>query len=681
MDNNAKNPLILGTKVGKYEAIPFDQIEKDHFLPAFEHALKAAKESIDKIRNSNESPTFINVCEALETSGELLGDVSSAFFTLMGAESDDEFKELAQTISPMLAAFGNSIMTDPVLFSKVKTVYDNRESLGLNKEQMRLVNQSYLAFVRNGALLSDEDKKKLGDIDGKLSQLGPRFTQNVMRAVNSYSIHITDKEELKGLPPSALEAAEHAAKKKNLDSGWLFNLQIPSYLPVITYAENRALREKMTKAYATKAFHDKFDNSDLVVEIANLRHQRANLLGFKTHAEYVLAERMAESPETVMSFLDKIYDKAYPVAVHEMEELQKYAKELDNLEELKPWDTAYYGQKLKEQKFKYNEEDLRPYFKLEDAVCGLFTVAKKLYGLSFLKNEDIPVYHPEVEVYEVSDENDQHLGLLYLDLHPRETKRGGAWMAPYRKQGLRNGKVQRPHISIAANLSPSTDKSPSLLQHSEVRTLFHEFGHALHGLLSDCYYSSLASPSVYWDFVELPSQIMENWIIEKEALDLFAKHYQTGEKMPEGLVDKIIKAQKFNVASMNIRQLGLGYLDMAWHAQNPASVKDVDKFEDEVAEKTRLLPKIENSNTSCSFSHIFAGGYSAGYYSYKWAEVLEADAYELFKERGIFDRETASSFRNQILAKGNSEHPMALYERFRGRRPDPDALLRRDGLI
>lgn len=675
-----KNPLIQRTKIGKFEAIPFDQIKREHFLPAIEKAMEITKANIEKIRTNQSPPSFENTVEALEFASEHLDEVATIYFNLMNSESDDKFKELAQQIAPMLSALNNSILTDPVLFDKVESIYNKRESLNLNQEQARLLELNYKAFVRNGARLSDEDKKKLIEIDDKLSRLSPKFMQNVMNSANSFSLHITDKSELEGLPSSALESAAHAAKRKGLDSGWLFTLQIPSFLPVMMYAKNRELREKMYRAYGARAFKDKFDNQDMVKQIATLRHKRANLLGFGTHAQYVLAERMAEKPTTVLSFLDEIFDAALPTAKEELEEMKNLAYEKDKITDFSAWDSHYYAQILKEKKFNYNEEELRPYFKMENVIDGLFKVANRLYGIKFSQINDIPVYHDDVIVYEVKDKDDSHLGLLYLDTFPRETKRDGAWMTTYQRQGMKAGKVHRPHVSIVANLSPSTDKNPSLLQHSEVKTLFHEFGHALHALLSNCTYSSLASPNVYWDFVELPSQIMENWVVEKDALNLFANHYQNETKMPDELIEKVKKAQRFNAGSMNLRQLSLGYLDMAWHNNDPSDIDDVAAYEDKVIEKTRLLPKVEGRNTSCSFSHIFAGGYSAGYYSYKWAEVLEADAFELFKEKGVFSNEIAESFRNNILARGNTEHPMDIYVKFRGRKPDPEALLKREGL-
>jgi len=662
-----------------FDTIPFDKIRLEHFMPAIEEGLKDARESIQVIKDNPEKPNFDNTILALQINGELLDEVTTVYFNLYGAESNDEFKALAQKISPMLAQFQSQVMTDSELFKRVEKVYKNQE--GLNPEQKRLVEHYYKQFVRNGANLPPEKKKKLEEIDKELSTLSPKFSQNVLKSTNAFELHITDEKDLDGLPEGAKEAAAFTAKKKGKDGGWLFNLQIPSVLPIYKYAKNRKLREKINRAYGARAFNDEFDNREILMRIAQLRQERAELLGYKTHAQYVLEERMAETPETVEGFLERVYSVAFPAAQKEVEEIQKLAKETDDIVDFQTWDSAYYSEKLKKIKYNYDEEELRPYFKVENVIDGLFKVAEKLYGITFKQLKDIPVYHEEVKVYELDDKDGSHLGLLYMDLFPRETKRNGAWMTNFKTQGFSHGEIRRPHVGIVANLTPSSDKKPSLLDISEVQTLFHEFGHALHGLLSDCTYQTLASPNVYWDFVELPSQIMENWTLEKEALDMFAKNYKTGEKMPDELIQKVKKAQNFNKGMANIRQLSLGFLDMAWHAQDPRNIEDMVAFEEKVIDKTRLYPKVEGTNTSCSFGHIFAGGYSSGYYSYKWAEVLEADSFELFKEKGIFNQEIADSFRKNILAKGNTAHPMELYVKFRGREPDPDAMLKRDGLF
>ena len=678
MKKSDTNPFFKSYNT-PYDTIPFDKIKIEHYMPAIEEGLKVARENIKAIKDNKTAPDFDNTILTLQTSGELLDEVTTVYFNLYGAESNDEFKALAQKISPMLAEFRNQIMTDSELFKRVERIYKNQE--GLNAEQKRLVEYYYKQFIRNGANLSQEDKKKLEKIDKELSTLSPKFSQNVLKSTNAFELHITDEKEIDGLPEGSKEAAAFAAKKKGKDGGWLFTLQIPSVLPIFKYAKNRKLREKINRAYGARAFKDEFDNREILLRIAQLRQERAELLGYKTHAQYVLEERMAETPETVEGFLERVYSVAFPAAKKEVEEIKKLAKETDNIVDFQTWDSAYYSEKLKKIKYNYDEEELRPYFKVENVIDGLFQVAEKLYGITFKELNGIPVYHHEVKVFEVNDKDGSHLGLLYMDLFPRETKRNGAWMTNFKTQGFSHGEIRRPHVGIVANLTPSTDKKPSLLELSEVQTLFHEFGHALHGLLSDCTYQTLASPNVYWDFVELPSQIMENWTLEKEALDMFAKNYKTGEKMPDELIKKVKNAENFNKGMANIRQLSFGFLDMAWHAQDPRKIDDVAAFEEKIFDKTRLYPKVDGTNSSCSFGHIFAGGYSSGYYSYKWAEVLEADSFELFKEKGIFNQDIADSFRKNILAKGNTAHPMELYVKFRGREPDPDAMLKRDGLL
>ncbi len=678
MNNKEKNPFLKPFDT-PFDTVPFDKISKEDFMPAVEKGLEDAWQNMEKIKNNSDEPNFKNTILAFETSGELLDKVTNTYFNLYGAESDDEFKALAQKISPMLAEFSSKVLMDPELFKRVENIFQDQK--GLNSEQKRLVEKFYKQFVRNGALLPPEKKKRLKEINTEISTLGPKYSQNVLKATNAFELHITDEAELEGIPQNAKDAAAFTAKKKEKDGGWLFTLQIPSVMPVLKYASNRELRETISRAFRARAYKGEFDNREILKKIADLRQERAELLGYKTHAEYVLEERMAEKPKTVVDFLERIYSIAYPAAKDEVRELAKLAKELDNIDELNSWDSSYYAEKLKKIKYDFDEEELRPYFKVENAVEGLFKVAEKLYNISFAEVKNIPVYNEDVKVYELKDKDGSHLGLFYVDLFPRETKRSGAWMTNFKTQGYENGKVRKPHVAIVANLTPSTDKNPSLLELNEVKTLFHEFGHALHGLLSDCTYKTLASPNVYWDFVELPSQIMENWVMEKQALDLFARHYKTGEKLPDELIQKVKDAENFNKGMANIRQLSFGFLDMAWHAHDPRKIDDVKAFEDEVNEKTRLYPKVDGGSISCSFAHIFAGGYSSGYYSYKWAEVLEVDSFQLFKKNGIFNQEIADSFRKNILARGNTAHPMELYVKFRGREPDPDAMLKRDGLL
>lgn len=674
-----KNPIINKYE-NRYGAIPFDLINFEHYMPAIEFGLNEAYRKVDEIKELKEDATFKNTIEALELSSNLLDKATNVYFNLYSLHSDAEFKELSETISPLLAKFSGDVYTDSKLFIRVKNVYLNRENLDLSFEELRLLENTYKSFIRNGALLNSQDKIKLQKIDEELSLLSPKFSKNVLDATNAFEVYIIDESRVKGIPENALNAASYTAKQRGWDSGWVFTLQMPSYIPVLQYAQDRELRRELYLGYGVKNLAGEFDNRDITLKTVKLRQKRARLLGYETHAHYTLDKRMAQNPNNVMKFLEDIHSVSYPAAKKELNEVKELAKRLDGIEDFQSWDFSYYSEKLKKEKFAFDTEELRPYLKAENVINGIFTVAKKMYGLNFIEVNDVPLYHTEVKTYEVLDKDSSNLGLLYVDLYPRETKRGGAWMNTFRTQGLQEGEIKRPHVLICGNLTPSTPDNPSLLSFNETRTVFHEFGHALHGLLSDVKYRSLASPNVYWDFVELPSQIMENWLLESETLKLFAKHFETGEVMPASLVDKVKESQTFNSGSMNNRQLSLGFLDMAWHTTDPNEIDNVETFEERIMEKTRLLPKTE-SNTSTGFGHIFSGGYSAGYYSYKWAEVLDADAFELFKERGIFNSEVSISFKDNILSKGNTEDPMNLYKRFRGSEPDPKALLRRDGLI
>lgn len=677
----SQNPFL--TKFSAFdEAVPFDQIKVEHYLPALEEAIQIAKKNVAKIKSTTAAADFENTIVALESASELADKIATIYGNLEVANADEALQALAKDIYPKLTALSSDISLDSEIFARVKTVYDNRANFKLNSEQSRLLEKSYLSFVRNGALLSATDKEKLRQIDQDLSVLGPKYSENVLKATNAFEMFLDKKEDLAGLPDGAVEAAAAMAEAKEKKGQWLFNLQIPSYLPFMTYAKSRPLREKMWRAYSSRAFKGEFDNQELVKKIVSLRAERAKLLGFKTHADFVLTERMAQNPLTVFDFLQKLLTASREAGKRDVAEVQTFAQQLDGLTDLKPWDFAYYSEKLKEDKYAFNDEDLRPYFKLENVVEGVFTHAKKLYGLTFKENKNLPVYHPEVKAYEIFEEKSgKYMGLFYTDFFPRETKKGGAWMTQFRNQGLSEGVLKRPHVSIVCNFTKPTPTKPSLLSYDEVRTLFHEFGHALHGMLSDCTYQSLSGPNVYWDFVELPSQIMENWVGEKEGLDLFARHYETNEPMPAELIHKLKASQKFQAGYMSCRQIQFGLMDMAWHTADPSLIKDVDAFEEQATADTRLFPKVDGANSSVSFSHIFAGGYSAGYYSYKWAEVLDADAFEFFKEKGLFDPEVAQKFRENILSRGGTEHPMELYKKFRGREPDPKALLRRDGLI
>jgi len=676
-----QNPLLMPFTLPD-QAVPFDQIKPEHFLPALGEAIKEAKKNIEQIKKNPATPDFNNTLVALETASELSERISQIYSNLEVAHADEALQALAKEIYPQLTALGSDIALDEELFLRIKDVYNRRASLSLDGEQMRLLEKSYLGFTRNGALLSPAEKEKLRQIDQELSILGPQFSENVLKATNAFEMILDKKEDVAGLPEGVLEGATALAEAKGHKGQWLFNLQIPSYLPFMTYATQRDLREKMSKAFSSRAFGGTFDNQEIVKKIVRLRFQRAQILGFKSHAAFVLAERMAQSSDTVMDFLQKLLRASKKAGQRDVDEVAAFALKTDGVKDLKPWDFGFYSEKLKEEKYAFNEEDLRPYFKLENVVEGVFAHAKKLYGLTFKENKNIPVYHPEVKAYEIfEDKSGKYMGLFYTDFFPRETKKGGAWMTQFRGQGLIAGEMVRPHVSIVCNFTKPTPTKPSLLTYDEVRTLFHEFGHSLHGILSECTYPSLSGTNVYWDFVELPSQIMENWVGEKEGLDLFARHYETNAQMPADLITKLQASQKFQAGYMSCRQIQFAQMDMAWHSMDPAKVDDVDAFEEKATAEARLFPKVEGSNSSCSFSHIFAGGYSAGYYSYKWAEVLDADAFEYFKEKGLFDPEVSKKFRDHILSRGGTEHPMELYKKFRGREPDPEALLRRDGLI
>lgn len=663
-------------------AVPFSQIRTEHFLPGLEVALNKAKKNIQAIKENRQAPDFKNTILALESCSDELDRLVSIYSNIENANGSEEHRALAKEIYPLLSSFSSDISLDPELFEKIKSVHDQMDSLSLSTEERKLLEKTYLSFVRNGALLGEEDKKKMREIDHQLSLLSPEFSDHVLNSTNAFELVVETKKDLDGLPEGAIEAAASLAESKGLSGKWMFNLQVPSFMPLVTYCKNRLLREKIWRAYNSRAFQGKFDNQEIIKKTVRLRHERAQLLGFKTHADYVLAERMAQSTSAVNEFLNKLLKACKSAAQRDLDEVRQLALHTDNLKDFQPWDFAYYSEKLKEQKYSFNEESLRPYFKLENVVAGVFEHARKLYSLSFKENSQIETYHPDVKVYEVSDsQTGQYVGLFYTDFFPREAKRGGAWMTTFREQGYTFGQIRRPHVSIVCNFTQPTATKPSLLTYDEVRTLFHEFGHALHGLLSQCQFRSLAGTNVYWDFVELPSQIMENWVGEKEGLDVFARHFETNELIPADLVQKIKDSSKFLAGWQGLRQLQFSSLDMKWHSCDPASVSDVDQFETEATVETRLLPKVPGTNTSCAFSHIFAGGYSAGYYSYKWAEVLDADAFEYFKEMGLFNAEVAKKFKDHILSRGGSEHPMDLYKKFRGREPDPNALLRRDGLV
>ena len=663
-----------------YESAPFSKIKIEHYKPAFEQAIKEAKEEIDTIVKNPEPANFENTIEAMELSGQKLGRISSIFFNLNSAETNDQIQAIAQDISPLLSDFGNDIRLNLDLFERIKLVYDQKDDLNLNDEQAYLLEKKYKGFSRNGANLSEDEKSKLREIDKELAGLTLQFGQNVLAETNNYELLITNEEDLKGLPDYAIEQAKTEADNKE-KTGWIFTLQAPSFIPFMQYAENRALREELFKANGKKAFQDnEFNNEENIKKIAKLRFERANLLGYNTHADYVLEERMAKNPATVIDFLNDLLAKAKPFAENEIKELADFAKKLDNIETLQRWDHAYYAEKLKQEKFNLSEEELKPYFQLENVEKGAFDIATKLFGITFNKIDTIDKYHLEVTTYEVLDKNGQFLSLLYADYFPRAGKRPGAWMTSFREASNVNGNSIRPHISMVCNFTKPTKDKPSLLTFQEVTTLFHEFGHSLHGMLPNTIYESLAGTNVYWDFVELPSQFYENFCYEPEALALFAKHYKTGEIIPQELVDKVRNAASYMDGYQTVRQISFGLLDMAYHANNPSNIDDVQAFEKNAFNPTELYPSVENNMMSTSFSHIFQGGYSSGYYSYKWAEVLDADAFAYFQETGIFNPETAQKY-YKLISSGGTKDPMDLYVEFRGQKPSPDALLKRAGLV
>ncbi|WP_435139890.1 M3 family metallopeptidase [Formosa sp. A9] len=673
--------ILLNTFNTPYHTAPFSAIKNDDFLPAISALIEDTKKDIDRITENTEAPTFENTIEALEFSGQHLDRVTSIFFNLNSAETSDEIQKIAQEVSPLLSEFGNDITLNTNLFKRVKAVYDSRNTLDLTPEQSMLLEKQYKSFSRNGANLQDNKKEALRQLDKDLSKLKLTFGENVLAETNAFEMHITDEADLSGLPDGAKEAAKQLAESKNKD-GWLITLDYPSYIPFMTYADNRELRKKLAIAFGQKGFHNnKLDNQDIVLNIAKKRFERANLLGYKTHADFILEERMAKNPETVFKFLNELLEKAKPAALKEFNTLETFAKELDNIDRLEKWDSAYYAEKLKQKLFDLDDEKLKPYFKLENVINGAFTIAEKLYGIAFEEINTIDKYHEEVLTYKVSDADGNFVSILYADFFPRPGKRNGAWMTVYKSQYKKNGDNSRPHISIVCNFTKPTKSKPSLLTFNEVTTLFHEFGHALHGMLANTTYPSLSGTSVYWDFVELPSQVMENWCYEKDALELFAKHYQTGDIIPMELVHKIKASANFNEGMQTLRQLSFGLLDMSWHGVNPTEITNVKAHETEAFESTKLYPDVAENCMSTSFSHIFQGGYSSGYYSYKWAEVLDADAFEYFLEAGIFNKEVATKFKNTVLSQGGTLDPMVLYKQFRGKEPQPEALLRRAGLI
>ena len=669
------NPLIAEFKTN-FEATPFSKIKIADFIPSIKKTITVGLDEINSIINQKEVPSFKNTIEAIEKCGSLVGRNATILFNLNSAETNDELQGIAKAVAPLLSKFQNDIRLNEDLFKRIQFVYKNEDRKILNTEQITLLEKEYKGFVRNGALLDNKAKIKLRNIDMQLAELSLKFGENVLADTQNYQLHIKNKKKLKGLPISSIEMAESIAKNQN-KKGWIFTLDYPSYIPFITYADDRKLRKEINLAFSNRGFREnENNNTNIILQIIDLRQKRASLLGYNSHANFVLEERMAESEENVQKFLDDLTKKSKPFAKKEWTSMQTFAKKHLNIKKIEKWDFAFVSEKLKEVEFDLNEEELKPYFQLDNVLSGLFEIANRLYGMKFIENKKLDSYHDEVKVFEVY-KNNNFYALLYTDFFPRTGKRSGAWMTSYRSQ-KRN---QRPHISIVCNFPRPTSNLPSLLTFQDVRTLFHEFGHALHGISANTNYSALSGTNVYWDFVELPSQIMENWCYETEALNLFAKHFKKQDLIPQDLIKKIKKAAYFQQGLQTLRQLSFSYLDLSYHNSNASKIKDVKKHEITEIKNLQFTKDIPGNCMSTSFSHIFQGGYAAGYYSYKWAEVLDADAFELFSKNGIFDSDIAKSFFENILSKGGTEHPMVLYKKFRGKKPDSSALLRRSGLI
>jgi peptidyl-dipeptidase Dcp len=664
----------------KYNAIDFSQVNVSEILPALKHSIKVAMERIERIKNQT-SVNFNSIIRELELASDEVDRISHIYFGLHSADCSDEWESISEDVSNVLTNFSNDITLDTQLFEKIKMCYEKSSAENLKAEEKKVLEDYYKEFVRNGALLSDVDKNVLRDIDQKLATLSLEFSKNSLKATNMYELIISDKSRLAGIPDNALEEAQAKARAKD-KAGWLFTIDYPTFNAVLTNATDRKLREELWRAYQSKCTTGEFENNSNIKKIVELRYERAKLLGYKTHADFVLEERMALHPEKVMEFLLELKDRALPFAKKEIAQLQELARQ-DGIEQVMHWDVFYYREKLKEKLLNFNDELLRPYFKLENVIDGVFKIASQLYQLNFVENNEMPKYHNDVKTFEVYDtQTNDFVGLFYADFFPRKTKRSGAWMMNWQDQGLQFGEVKRPHVGIVCNFTKPTESTPSLLTLDEVKTLFHEFGHALHGLLSRCEYTKLSGTSVLWDFVELPSQIMENWSTQRECLDLYARHYQTNEVMPQELVQKITESQTFFEGYATVRQLTFALLDMAYHwNQNPKEIQDIEKFEKEVTKELQILPTVSGVYGSAAFSHIFAGGYSAGYYSYKWAEVLDADAFAYFEEVGIFDQTVAQKFKQYILSAGGTQHPMELYKQFRGSEPSLDALMKRSGFV
>ena len=673
-----------------HNAFPFDKVRLEDYEPAMRRGMEVEKEEMNRLVDNPERPTFENTIEAMETAGQLLGEVSDIFFNLTSADTNDEMDALAEKMSPILSDHANDIMFDPKLSQRVKEVYewyhdpaDNGVRLGtLTTEQKELLKSTYLGFQRSGAYLEKEKQDRLRAIDCEMSKLDIQFSQNKLKEINAFTLHITKEDDLDGLPESAVDAARMAAKEKGKD-GWVITLKSPSMSPFMTYSSRRELRRQVWTAYNTICTHDnKYDNKEVVRRIVNLCREEAQIMGYNNYADFVLEERMAKNCKNVYGLLNRLIEAYKPTAVKEYEEIRELAREMEGADfELMPWDTGYYSNKLQEKRYNINSEMLRPYFELGRVKQGVFGLATRLYGITFRQTHDIPVYNPDVDVFEVYDNDGSFLALLYCDFYPRDGKKSGAWMTSFREQYIdKDGVNHRPHVSLVMNFTKPTEDKPALLTLGEVETFLHEFGHSLHEIFSNCRYEELSGTNVYCDFVELPSQFMENFSVEKEFLSSFAFHYKTGEPLPDDLIRRIVESRNFCVAMSCLRQVSFGLLDMAYYTLDHDLTEDIEAFEKKAWRDAVIAPQVPGTCMSVQFSHIMAGGYSAGYYSYKWAEVLDADAFSVFKKNGLFDRDTAQSFRDNVLSKGATEHPMTLYKRFRGQEPTIDALLERNGI-
>lgn len=676
--DNTMNPLLTDSTL-PYGAPQFDKIKTEHYLPAFEQAITEAKAEIDAIVNNPDAPTFENTIAALDEAGGRLNDVAGIFYNLMEADTNEQMQDIAEKVSPMMTEYSMYVSLNEPLFARVKAVHESAE--GLEPDQARLLEKTWKSFVRGGANLGAEDKETYSKLSEQLSLLTLQYGKNVLAETNAFTLNLTDEADLEGLPDFVREAAVETAKSKNME-GWAFDLSAPSYGAFMKYSTRRDLRQKMWMAYNTRATEGENSNIELCRQIAELRLKIANVLGYETYADYALEERMAKNPQTVNEFIEKLLTPSLPAAKAEVEELYEYAR-ANGFEdtEIQPWDFSFWSEKLMDARYSINDEQLKPYFRLENCIDAAFGLAGKLYGLTFEERKDIPVYHPDVKVYDVKDADGVHKALFYADFFPRASKRGGAWMTEFRGQSIVNGVEKRPFISLVTNFTKPAAGKPSLLTHDELTTLLHEFGHSLHGILAAGRYSSLTGTNVSRDFVELPSQIMENWAFEPEFLDTFARHFETGEALPDTLINKIVAAKNYHAAYAQVRQLQFGILDMAWHTLKALPELGTIAFEKAALKSSNVVPSIPKACISTSFSHIFSGGYSAGYYSYKWSEVLEADAFSLFKEKGIFSTEVSHSFRDNILSKGCSEDEDVLYRRFRGHDPEPEALLEKLGIV